>query len=165
MSLPSGFDLRYSVQEDLGFLRQWLQEDDALHWFPFSLGKEMEDASQGWISFSRLQASLTAVIDEEPCAIGTLFLMPYRKVAHECMIQLVVGSKWRRNGVGSSLLKNLIHLAKTKFRLKIVYFELVEGNPIEPMLKKFDFRLAARQEGYFKEEERYFARLIYDKEI
>ena len=165
MDLPSGYDLRYTEPGDLVFLKQWLMEPKTLHWFPMSEGRELEDAAQGWVSFSRFNASLTAVIDEEPCAIGALFLMPYKKVAHECLIKLIVSSKWRRNGIGTSRLKNLIHLAKTRFRLKIIYFELVEGNPLEKILQKFDFQLSAKQEGFFKEEGRYFDRLIYDKEI
>jgi putative acetyltransferase len=165
MDLPSGYDLRYTEPGDLVFLKQWLLEPGTLHWLPMSEGRELDEASQGWISFSKFNASLTAVIDDEPCALGTLFLMPYKKVAHECLIKLVVSSKWRQNGIGTSLLKNLIHLAKTKFKLKIVYFELVEGSPLEKILQNLGFKLEARQEGYFKENGLYFARLIYDKEI
>lgn len=165
MNLPSGYDLRYSEFSDMVFLKQWLLEPGVIHWFPMTEGKELDEACQGWISFSKLQASLTAVVDDEPCGLGTLLLMPYKKVAHECLIKLIVSSKWQRNGIGSSLLKNLIHLAKMRFRLKIVYFEIVEGNPIEKMLQKFEFQLTARQEGYFKEDGRLYERLIYDKEI
>jgi putative acetyltransferase len=165
MTLPEGYDLRYTEPEDEPFLRLCLMEQETLHWFPMSEAKEVEDAIRGWMAFSKFRASLTATVGDERCAIGTLFLMPYKKVAHECLIKLVVAKEWRRQGIGASLLKNLLHLAKTKFRLMIVNFELVEGNPLEKILQNFDFRLAARQEGYFKEEGRYYARLLYGKMI
>ncbi len=163
--LPPGYDLRFSETEDLKPLRQWLGEPGMLHWFPMSPGKELEEGSQGWIGFARINASLTATIDDEPCAIGTLFLMPYRKVAHECLVKMIVAPKWQHKGIGTSLLKNLLHLAKSRFGQEIAYFEIVEGNPLAELLEKMGFTLAARQEGFFKDEGKYFARLIYDIDL
>ncbi len=163
--LPDHYDLRYTEMGDLTMLKQWLSQPGVLHWFPISEGKELDDAASGWIGFSRFLSSLTAVVDEEPCAIGTLFLMPYKKVAHECLIKLIVDPKWQRNGIGTSLLKNLLNLAKSRFHQEIAYLEIVEGNPLEKLLQNLGFTLAARQDGYFKEGDRYFARLIYDKDL
>ncbi len=158
-------DIRFTIAEDLPYLREWLMEPEMLHWFPMSPGKEMEESALGWIGFARFNASLTAMVKDEPCAMGTLFLMPYRKVAHECLIKMIVAPKWQRRGIGASLLKNLMNLARTRFGLEICYLELVEGNPLEKIAKSLGFTLAAKQEMYFKENGRYFARLLYDCDL
>jgi RimJ/RimL family protein N-acetyltransferase len=163
--LPDNYDMRYTEMDDLSSLKHWLSQPDVLRWFPFSEGKELEDAALGWIGFSRFLSSLTAMVDREPCGIGTLFLMPYKKVAHECLIKLVVDPKWQHNGIGTSLLKNLLHHAKVRFRQEIAYLEIIEGNPLEKILLHLGFTLTAKQEGYFKENDQYFAKLVYDIDL
>ena len=48
--------------------------------------------------FAAGAASLTATINHVPCGIGTLFLMPYKKVAHHCLFKLIVDPHWQRKG-------------------------------------------------------------------
>ncbi len=157
-----GYDIRYTDLNDEPYLRQWLAAPGVLHWFPMSQEKEVDDAIQCWIGFSRYSCSLTATIDGVPCGIGTLFLMPYRKVAHHCLFKIIVDPHHQRKGIGSSLLKNLKHLAKTYFRLELMHIEVFEGNPLISLLKKQDFHEFVRQERYVKEGERYFARILLE---
>ncbi len=157
-----GFDLRYTYVTDLPYLKEWVETPETLHFFPMQEEKEIVDALQCWIGFSRYSCSLTAVIDGVPCGIGTLFLMPYRKLSHHCQIKMVVDPKWRKQGVGSSLLKNLKHLAKTQFRQELVHIEVFEGNPIIDLLKKYDFHEFARQEKFVKEDGKYYARILLE---
>lgn len=156
------FDIRYTYVTDTPYLRAWLQNPDVQKWFPVSEEREIEDAIQCWIGFSRYSSSLTATINGTPCGIGTLFLMPYRKVAHHCLFKLVVDPKFQRRGIGSSLLKNLKHLAKNYFHLDLVHIEVFEGNPVIYLLKKQDFHEFARQEGYVKDKDRYLSRILYE---
>ncbi len=158
-------DIRYTIPGDARFLFDWLQTPGILHGFPFSAGKELETAVQGWMSFVQASSSLTAIVDQEPCGIGTLFLMPYRKVAHECLFQLIVAPKWQRSGIGTSLVKNLLHLAKSHFRLEWIFVEIIENSPLQSILHHFGFYLVARQERYFKEEGKYFARLVFEIDL
>lgn len=155
-------EIRYTQLPDAPYLKEWLTSPGMLHWFPMSEEKEVEDAVQGWIGFCRWSCSLTCTIKNEPCAIGTLFLMPYRKVAHHCLFKMIVAPKWQRHGVGYSLLKNLKHLAKTYFRLEIMHIEVYEGNPIIALLEKLGFRQFARQEKFVKENDKYLARLLFE---
>lgn len=155
-------DVRYTTLEDTPYLREWLLSPGTLHWFPMSEEKELEDAIQCWIGFSRWSSSLTVIHEGEPCAIGTLFLMPYLKVAHHCLFKIIVNPKLRRKGIGTMLLKNLKHLAKTYFRLHLMHIEVYEGNPILELLKKSDFHEFARQEHFVKEGDRYFARILME---
>jgi putative acetyltransferase len=157
-----GLDIRYTYVTDLPYLKSWLLNKDVQRWFPVSEEKEIEDAVQCWIGFSRYSCSLTATLDAKPCGIATLFLMPYRKVAHHCLFKIVVDPRYQRRGIGASLLKNLKHLAKQYFHLDLIHTEVFEGNPCIALLESQGFKLFARQEGFVKEQERYLARLCYE---
>jgi ribosomal protein S18 acetylase RimI-like enzyme len=145
-------DIRYTFVTDITYLRQWINQPEILKWFPVATEKEVEDAIQCWIGFCRWSCSLTATINHTPCAIGTLFLMPYKKVAHQALFKVVVDPKWQKHGVGESLIKNLKHLAKNYFNLDLLAIEIMEGNPILSLLKKQGFEEIFRQENYFKSE-------------
>jgi RimJ/RimL family protein N-acetyltransferase len=157
--------MRYTTVTDGPYLRDWLLAPGQLHWFPMSEGKELEDAVQCWIGFCRWNASLTATIDGVPCGIGTLFLMPYRKVAHHCLFKLIVDPKYRRQGIGNSIVKNLKHLAKAFFRLEAMHIEVFEANPLIPLLEKMDFYTVTTQDKYVKEGDRYFARVLMQLDL
>lgn len=143
------FDIRYSAPEDLPFLQEWFKDPAACDDFPFNF-TEKEDALKNWIGFAKYKASLTGTIDNVPVAIGTLFLMPYRKVAHHCSFYLIVDPAHRRKGVGTSMLQNLLHLAKTRFRLESVHVEIFESSALLPILTQLEFELFVRQENFAK---------------
>ena len=147
---------------DTPFLRGWLQNPEVQKWFPVSEEREIEDAVQCWIGFSRYSSSLTATLNGEPVGVGTLFLMPYRKVAHHCLFKLVVDPKHQRKGIGSTLLKNLKHLAKNYFHLDLIHIEVFEGNPVVHLLQKHDFHEFARQENFVKDKDGYLSRILYE---
>ncbi|NNM44098.1 MAG: GNAT family N-acetyltransferase [Chlamydiae bacterium] len=155
------YDIRYTTALDAPSLKSWLEKPGMLHFFPISEENEIENAVNSWISFYKYKASLTATIDGKPCGIATLFLSPYRKVAHHSFFKIIVDPQYQRQGVGASLLKNIKHLAKTLFRLDIIHIEIIEGNPIAHLLEKYQFELFMRQERYFKEDGKYYARLLY----
>lgn len=160
--IPPDYDIRYSEMEDLIFLKECFSLPHACDDYPFGAA-EMDDALKNWIGFSKFKASLTATIQDAPCAVGTLFLMPYRKVAHHCSFYLMVDPKERNKGVGTSMVRNLLHLAKTRFRLESVHVEVFEPAPLLPILERLKFALFARQERYMKMEDRtYRARLLLE---
>ena len=146
MSLLPSFDIRYSELEDLAYLQEWFSEPSSCDEYPFGFD-EREDALKNWVGFSRFKASLTGIVDNRPCGIATLFLMPYKKVMHQCSFYCMVDPQHRRKGVGLSLIRNILHLAKNRFRLEGVYAEVFQPMPI---LEKLDFHLFARQENYIK---------------
>jgi ribosomal protein S18 acetylase RimI-like enzyme len=160
-----GLDIRYTFVTDGSYLRQWLYQPDVLKWFPVSTEKEIDDAVQCWMGYCRYSCSLTATLHQVPCAIGTLFLMPYRKVAHQAVIKVVVDPKWQKKGIGETLIRNLKHLAKNYFQLDLIAIEIFEGNPILSLLKKQGFQEIYRQENYVKDGLRNLARIYMEVEL
>lgn len=160
--IPPGYDIRYSEPNDLSFMKEWFSFPQACDNYPFS-GDEREDYLKNWIGFSKFKASLTGTLQEVPCAVGTLFLMPYRKVAHHCSFQLIVDPNHRRKGIGTSMVRNLLHLAKTRFRSESVHVELFDPCSLQSILEKLGFKLFARQEKFVKMEDgTYRARLLLE---
>jgi RimJ/RimL family protein N-acetyltransferase len=159
------FDIRYTEPEDLVYLTRWMKSPGILHWFPIQSEKEIEEALQGWISFYRLKCSITAIRKGEPCAIGTLFLMPYKKMYHQCSFKIIVDPSQQRQGIGTSMIKNLKHLAKNYFNLEMINIDVYEKNPLIELLKKNGFYELAFQQNYAKENGSYLGRLLMETQL
>lgn len=155
------YDIRFSALEDLSYLQKWFEEPNVCDHFPFG-EKEKADALTNWIGFSKYNASLTGMIGEVPCAIGTLFLMPYRKVAHHCSFYLIVDPAHRKKGIGTSMVRNLLNLAKNRFRLESVHVEVFESSPIRPLLIKTGFKELFLQENFVKIEDSFRPRIVWE---
>lgn len=154
-------DIRYTEESDRPFLETWLRKPGELQWFPPSNEEELKKDLDLWIGFARFKASLTATIDDIPYGIATLYLMPYRKVAHHALFRVIVDPAKRRQGLGTSLIKNLLHLARNYFRLEALHIELYDGCPLIPLLEKMGFSLIATQKDGAKIEGRYVDRHVY----
>jgi hypothetical protein len=150
MQEPAGLDIRYTYVTDTSYLRQWLENPDVQKWFPVSEEKEITDCVQCWIGFSRYSSSITATLNGVPCGIATLFLMPYRKVAHHCLFKLIVDPKFQR------------HLAKNYFRLELMHIEVFEGNPFIHLLQEQGFKEFCRQEKFVKDSTGYHTRVLFE---
>lgn len=155
------FDIRYSELTDFDFLKGCFPDSVSCDPFPFDF-EEKEEALKNWIGFSRFKASLTGVVGNQPCAVGTLFLMPYRKVAHHCSFYLIVDPAYRKKGIGTSMVRNLLHLAKTRFKLEGVHVELFEPSPMLSILQKLEFKLNAIQEDYVHVDGTFRSRLLLE---
>ncbi len=158
-----GLELRYTVMEDTDPLREWLSEPGILRGFPMADPPEIEDSIKHWIGFSKYKSSLTAVIDGKPCGIATLCLMPYRKLAHQCLLSIIVSKEQRNKGVGTVLMNNLMHLAKSYFRIEVIYLEVYEGNPAVALYKRFGFREIGYQKHFMKENGEYIGKVIMER--
>ena len=147
MTLLPDFDIRYTEPDDIVPLQEWFSLEGTSDDFPFE-GDEVDNALKNWIGFSKYKASLTGILQNTPCAIGTLFLMPYKKVSHHCSFYLIVNPNERRKGIGTSMIRNLLHLARTRFRLESVHVEIYEPSLMRSLLDKLGFILFARQENF-----------------
>ncbi len=162
MKEPSNLNIRYSFTTDIIYLRQWMKAPSVIQWFPITQENELEDALKCWMNFIRLNVSLTATIGTTPRGIATLFLMPYQKVAHQALFKIVVHPEYQKRGVGSSLIKNIKHLAKNYLNLELLAAEVFENNPLISLLKKESFYELFRQEKYAKIEGNYITRIYME---
>jgi RimJ/RimL family protein N-acetyltransferase len=157
--------LRYTEPEDAPYLKEWLLQPGVLRWFPMQELPEIEDAVKHWIGFSRFRCSLTAVYEGKPIGLSTLYLMPYRKVAHQCLFSIIVSEEFRGKGVGSLILNNIMHLAKEQFKIEYLYLEVYDGNPAIHLYNKFGFKQVGSQPHFIKEEGGYVAKIIMERAL
>lgn len=158
-----GVSIRYSTLDDGPYLKEWLMEPGILKGFPMIDEPEVDDSVKHWIGFSKYKCSLTAEIDGKPCGIATLCLMPYKKLAHQCLLSIIVGKGFRNKKIGSLLLNNLLHLAKKYFHLEVLYLEVYEGNPAISLYKRFGFREIGFQKHFMKENGEYIGKVIMER--
>ena len=157
------YDIRYSYEGDYDFLFDLLSHKEVNKWFPINIETGAPLFAKNWIFYAKYLCSLTCLYKKKPCAIGVLFLMPYKKVAHLAMGYMAVHPSMQRKGIGTSLLKNLQHLGKTKFHLESIHFEVFEYCPIIPLLKKQGFAEIIRQERYVILDKKERARIVMEK--
>lgn len=155
--------IRYTEPGDAPYLKQWLLEPGVGRWFPMYDELEVEDAVGRWISFCRYKCSLTAVIDGIPCGLTTLYLQPYRKLAHQCEFGIIVGGDNRGQGVGSALLTSLMQMAKENFRLELLHLTVYAKNPAIRLYHRFGFREFGRQTHWIKEDGVYVGRIFMER--
>jgi ribosomal protein S18 acetylase RimI-like enzyme len=160
LSESEDFDIQYTTLYEMETLRKWLKWKGMLHWYPPADEQELDIFVRIWMGFCRSSAALTAFYQKSAVGMAVLFLMPYRKVAHECMFQIIVDPEHQRRGVGRALVKNLMHLAKNYFHQEGLYAEVLDESPLIPLLQSMDFEEFARQEKYVKEDEGYSPRIL-----
>jgi RimJ/RimL family protein N-acetyltransferase len=157
-------DIRYTDLSDGRYLKQWLLDPTIGRWFPVHDEAEIDDAVHRWVGFSRYKCSLTAVKNGEPCGLATLYLQPYRKLAHQCEFGIIVGKGYRGQGIGTSLLKNLIHLASDKFKIELLHLQVYSENPAIRLYERFGFKEFGRQNHWIKESDgSYTGRVFMEK--
>jgi putative acetyltransferase len=159
----TGVEIRYTEAGDAKYLKKWLMEEETSRWFPMYDEVEVDDAVGRWIGFYRYKCSLTAVKDGVPCGLTTLYLQPYRKLAHQCEFGIIVGDGYRGQGVGSELLKNLMVLAKENFRIELLHLTVYAENPAIRLYRRFGFREFGRQSHWIKEDGAYVARIFMER--
>lgn len=158
-----GLEIRYTSMEDAGPLKEWLLEPGILRGFPMADPPEVDDSVKHWIGFSKYKSSLTATIDGKAVGIATLCLMPYRKLAHQCLLSIIVGKEARGKGVGTLLMNNLLYLAKDYFGIEVIYLEVYEENPAISLYTRFGFVKIGYQKHFMKENGEYIGKVIMER--
>ncbi|MCH9627318.1 MAG: hypothetical protein S4CHLAM2_09540 [Chlamydiales bacterium] len=161
--IASAIEIRYTSSDDASALKEWLEEPGILRGFPMADPPEVDDSVKHWIGFSKYKSSLTALYEGKPCGIATLCLMPYRKLAHQCLVSIIVSKEARGKGVGTLLMNNLLHLAKDYFGIEVLYLEVYEGNRAISLYERFGFREIGLQKHFMKENGEYIGKIIMER--
>lgn len=143
--------IRYTEPADAPFLKRWLMDPSINRWFPMDDEVEIDDAVNRWIGFYRYRCSLTVVHNDTPIGIATLYLQPYKKLAHQCEFGIIVAPEVRGKMVGSELLNNLLHLAKEKFKVELIHLQVYQDNPAMRLYQRFGFKEFGMQKKWIKE--------------
>lgn len=149
--LPPNYDIRYTETTDAPALKKWLMDPEVNRAFPMADEVEVDDSVARWIGFHRYRCSLTALVDGHPVGIATLFLQPYRKLAHQCEFGIIVDPAYRNQGIGADLIKNLKHLAKTFFKITLLHLMVYEGNPAIELYRRTGFKEFGHQKKWIRE--------------
>lgn len=163
MTGKNPIEIRDGVEEDMAPLIEWLQQPGVLQWFPLADLREIEDAARFWISYHKCGAVLTAMWEKVPCGIATVYIQPFKKLAHQCLLAVVVDEKFRGRGVGTALLKELERLAKERFRIELLHLEVYEGNPAIRLYKKLGFVQYGYQRRFIKQNGQYLGKIMMQK--
>ncbi|MFA6916160.1 MAG: GNAT family N-acetyltransferase [Parachlamydiales bacterium] len=145
-----GLEIRLTTLEDGAYLKEWLGDPAVVRWFPMSDTVEVDDATMRWISFARYHCSVTAVVDGKPAGLATLYLQPYRNLAHQCEFGIIVSPEMRDKGVGSHLLNSLMYLAKERFKIEVLHLQVYADNPAIRLYRRFGFVEFGRQTHWVK---------------
>jgi len=162
--VPPGVEIRYTEPDDAKYLKAWLMDPSVMRWFPMEDEVEIDDAVMRWIAFYRYKCTLTITKDGVPCGIATLYLQPYRRLAHQCEFGIVIGPGYQGMGIGSYLMSSIIHLAKEKFKIELLHLQVYSENyPAINFYKRFGFKEFGRQNSWIKEKDGYNGRVFMER--
>ncbi len=163
--LQGELEVRYTEQEDAKYLKKWLMDRSVIQSFPMLDEMEVDDATLRWVAFCRFKCSLTVTLHGIPCGIATLYLQPYRRLAHQCEFGIIVDDKYRNRGIGAHLMNALLHLAKEKFKIELIHLQVQADNPAISLYKRFGFKEFGRQEHWLKDGEQYATRVFMERTL
>jgi len=154
---------RLTTLDDGKYLKEWLLQEGVQEGFPMSTPSEVDDAVSRWISFAPYKASVTALDDEKPVGLATLYLNPYKKLVHQCECGILVATDFQSRGIGKGLMKELFSLAKT-FHIELLSLQVQTHNQRAIKLyEQFGFKTFAEQTHWLKNEEgSYGGRLLME---
>lgn len=163
--MKSSITIRPMAMEDGEYLTRWLLQPNVLQYFPMYDVREVEDAVRVWISYSKLGTGLTAEWDGIPCGIANLYIQPYKKLAHQCLLSIIVDENYRGKGVGTRLLEELMKLAKETFHIELLHLEVYAQNPAIRLYKRMGFKEFGIQEHFIKEHDRYVGKIYMQRKL
>lgn len=143
-------DIRYTKLFDEVYLSAWLESPKIAPYLMCEGADEIRNFKQHWMYYANRKSGLSVVDNDRVVAMGMFIMMPYQKVKHHAILQIIVGPDHQKKGIGSLLLKNLLHLAKEYLKLEVVYLEILGPSPYLSFFKKRGFHVYAEQKGYIE---------------
>lgn len=157
--------IRESAVEDGPMFKEILLQPNVLKFFPMFDVREVDDCVHIWEIFCKKGASITAEVDSVACGLAFLNLQGYRKLAHQCLITIIVDEAHRNKGIGTALMNELFVLAKEKFHLEMLHLEVYESNPAINLYRRMGFVEFGFQKNFTKENGVYIGKTMMQREI
>jgi RimJ/RimL family protein N-acetyltransferase len=157
--------IRFGEEGDRQYLIDWLLQPGVLEGFPLADLREIEDAAAIWVSYHKHKGVLTALWDGVPCGIATLYLSPYRKLAHQALFAIIVDEKYRGKGVGQKLMEELMTLAKERFQMEFLHLEVYAGNPAIRLYQRLGFEQYGIHRKFLKSHGQYTDKILMQKRL
>ena len=160
---PPELSIRLTEDADAPYIKKWLSDSEILKWFPLQDEREIDDAVRVWIGYVKQKSSLTALWNGVPCGSAVLNLQSFQKLAHTCLLTILVEEDKRGRGVGTALLQDLIALAQNTFHIEILHLEVYEDNPAIRLYEKMGFERFGEHKNFTKETDRYRSKIFMQK--
>jgi RimJ/RimL family protein N-acetyltransferase len=163
LSESDDFQMRYYDTTDGPTLKRWMMESRVNQFLSVQSEVEVDGQIQIWDGYSRFKCGLTATVDGKRCGMAMIYLMPYRKVAHHGVGHVIVPPKYQKQGIGTSLARNLLNLGKEYFRLERLQFEVFGASPLLQLLKTEGCSEVFTQKDYVKSHDEFIPRILMEK--
>lgn len=151
---------------DLEYYKSWLQQPGVLDGFPMSDKREIDDAVSLWHQYIARGSSITALYKKTPVGAANLYIHDVEKLKHQSLFVILVDEKYRGQGIGTLLLKELKKLGKQKFGLEILHLEVYENNPAIRMYERLGFKQYGRHPRYLKDKNgKYFDKILMETKL
>ena len=156
--------IRFSTLDDKKYMIEWLSDPLVLKWFPMETPPEIEDSVNICLSYVKDKGILTAEYKNEICGMACLYLQHFKKFAHHSLFVIIVGKKFRDKGIGTKLLKELMALAKERFKIEFLHLEVYDGNPAISLYKRLGFERYGYQKNFIKlKSGKYLGKILMQK--
>lgn len=155
---------RQTKASDRAFLIELFKDENVLLGFPMKTPAEVEDSANFWIDMGTKGGGITCEIHQEVAGMCVLYIPLFKKLAKAALFSLVVGQKFRKQGVGTRLIQAVEEMGKNKYDLSIVHLEVYEENyGAIALYKKLGYVTYGTQEKFIKEKGLYYSKILMEK--
>ena len=144
--------IRNLEDSDAEYLSQYLMEPEVLRYYPMSNMAEVQESIKIWKQYGRRGNAFTAEVNYKPAGMAIIYVNTFQKLSRQCLFAIVVGDKYRGKGVGTKLMKHLMHKAKHDFGVYNLHLEVYDGNPAISLYKRLGFTEYGVHEKFMREQ-------------
>lgn len=144
--------IRNLVDSDAESLSQYLMEPDVLRYYPMSNMAEVQESIKIWKHYGRRGNAYTAEVNHKPAGMAILYVNSFKKLAKQALFAIVVGDKYRGRGIGTKLMKHLMHEAKYTYDIYNLHLEVYDTNPAVSLYKRLGFTIYGEHENFMREQ-------------
>jgi len=156
-------NVRLATDDDAAVLQEWLSDPATAHCFPCGEPEEIVESAKRWIGMHKEKAALVAEEGAQVVAIAVLYLQTEVQLVHQALHIVVVDPKRRREGIGRRFMEHVMRHAKQELGLELLHAEATSDTEGIPFFRSLGFEIFAEQEGWIKEGDTYYGRVLLEK--